>query len=358
MNQAPDIQLLQELFKAAKQNLTPEIWDYLIGGAESETTLKRNRQALERLAFRPRVLRDVWEIDCGKDLLGIRQRIPVFAAPIGSLQDLHPEGAAAVARAAGKFGVLSMHSIVTKPSLEEIAAAHEGPKMFQLYIGGGHEWVDEWIPRAIDAGYRAIAVTVDLDAYGFRERDVAKRYVVTSQRRGGTFQHIARFNWDDVRRIKDRYQIPLIIKGIATAEDAEICCEHGVDVVYVSNHGGRQLDHGRGCIDILPEVVEAVGARAQITVDGGFLRGTDVVKAIALGADAVGIGKLVGYGVAADGEQGVLRALELLEDEITTCLALLGVTCFDELNAAYVQRCEPVSAPHLTSAYPLLEEGY
>ncbi len=358
MNQAPDIQLLHELFKTAKQNLSPEIWDYLVGGAESETTLKRNRQALDSLAFRPRVLRDVWEIDCGKELLGCRQRIPVFAAPIGSLQDLHAEGGAAVARAAGGFGVLSMHSIVTKPSLEEIASVHEGPKIFQLYISGDQEWVDKWITRAMDAAYHAIAVTVDLDAYGCRERDVAKRYVVTSRRRGGTFENIARFNWEDVRRIKDDYDIPLIIKGIATAEDAEICCEHGVDVVYVSNHGGRQLDHGRGSMDVLPEVVDAVQGRAEIAVDGGFLRGTDVVKAIALGADAVGVGKLIGYGMGAAGEQGVLRALQLLEQEIRTCLALLGVTCFDELDTSYVQRCEPVGVSNLTSAYPLLEEGY
>ena len=186
MNQAPDIQLLQELFKAAKQNLTPEIWDYLIGGAESETTLKRNRQALERLAFRPRVLRDVWEIDCGKDLLGIRQRIPVFTAPIGSLQDLHPEGAAAVARASGKFGVLSMHSIVTKPSLEEIAAAE---RIILCYAWDGNTLpIDHGFPLRI---WRP-------DRYGMKQPKWITGMEIMEQYKEGYW--IER-GWDEIARV-------------------------------------------------------------------------------------------------------------------------------------------------------------
>jgi isopentenyl diphosphate isomerase/L-lactate dehydrogenase-like FMN-dependent dehydrogenase len=161
-----------------------------------------------------------------------------------------------------------------------------------------------------------------------------------------------------VKRFKDTYSIPLAIKGIATAQDAITAVEHGVEIVYVSNHGGRQLDHNRGTIDMLPEIVEAVGRRATIIVDGGFMRGTDVVKAIALGADAVGMGRMIGLAMAAGDEAGVVRALELIEEEITICLGLLGVNCLAELSPAYLCPAEPVRPAHVLSAFPLLDEGY
>ena len=239
--------------------------------------------------------------------------------------------------------------------MEETAASDPGPKIYQLYIQGDQHWLDEMIRRAIDAQYHAIAVTVDLDRYGGRERDISKNWKSTSQRSGGTLEHIARFTWNDVQRIKETFDIPLVVKGIATAEDAELCCQHGVDVVYVSNHGGRQLDHGRGSIEVLPEVVQAVKGRAEIVIDSGFVRGTDIVKAIALGADSVGLGKLVGYAMGAAGQQGVFRMLEILEHEITTCLALLGLTSFDQLDASYLHACQPVSEPTIRSAFPLVD---
>lgn len=352
--------LLQEIYKAARAKLPPELWDYLIGGAESETTLKRNRQALDGIAFRPRVLRDVSSVDGSARLLGARLRIPVVLAPIGALQDFESGGGATSARAGAAFGIASMHSSVCEPELEAIASAASGPKIYQLYVREDSAWVDEQVGRAVAAGYWAFCITVDLDAYSCRERDVAKRYVTTTRRQGGGADDDfrARFCWDDVKRFKDQHSIPLMLKGIATAEDADIACEHGAEVVYVSNHGGRQLDHGRGTLAILPEVVSAVGGRAQIMVDGGVMRGTDVVKAIALGADAVGIGRLLGLGMAAAGEAGVLRVLAILEREIQTCLALLGVASFDELDASYLHPAEPVAPPTLTSPYPLLDEGY
>jgi glycolate oxidase len=158
--------------------------------------------------------------------------------------------------------------------------------------------------------------------------------------------------------MRDKFDIPMVLKGIATAEDAALACEHGVEVVYVSNHGGRQLDHGRGTLAILPEVVEAIAGRAEIVVDGGVLRGSDVVKAIATGADAVGIGRLFGFGISVAGEAGIVRVLEILEQEIRTCLALLGVRGFDELDPAYVQRAPAVLDPGFASAFPLLDEEY
>jgi glycolate oxidase len=353
-----DFLVLHEIVKAAKKNLSKQVWDYLIGGAETETTVKRNRQAIDSLAFRPRVLRDVSHVDCSTSLFGVKWRIPVFLAPIGSLQDLEPGGGASAARGAGRFGTATMLSSRTAPGLESVAAASDGPKIFQLYVRGDRPWVDDHIRRAVDAGYCALCLTVDLDHYGRRERDLAKRHVTTARKNvtGDDYQML--FSWDDVKRIKDALDIPLILKGIATAEDAIVACEHGVDGVYVSNHGGRQLDHGRGSIDVLPEVVAAVGDKACIMIDGGFTRGADVVKAIALGAHAVGIGRMFGYGIAAAGEQGVARVLEILEAEIRTCLGLLGVNTLAELDASYVHSAPPVVAPHVLSAFPLLDEGY
>ena len=352
--------VLHELVSTARARLKPGVWDYLVGGAETETTFRRNRIALDEIAFRPRVLRDVSRVDPAGRLLGVPLRIPVVLAPIGSLQDFDPGGGATTARAAIDFGVVSMLSSACEPGLEEVAlAAADGPKMFQLYVRGDRDWVDDHVRRAVDCGYDAFALTVDLDWYGRRERDLAKRFRTSSRRRAVAGpEHQMRFSWDDVKRIKDRFDIPIVIKGIATAEDTEVACEHGVDVVYVSNHGGRQLDHGRGALEVLPEVVRAAAGRAEVMVDGAILRGADVVKAMILGADAVGIGRLTGYAVAAAGRAGVVRMLELLEHEICICLGLLGVNGYDELDETWVHRARAVAEPHATSAFPLLAEGY
>ena len=348
---------LHEIVERARRRLPEEIWNYLVGGAESETTLRRNRQALDSIAFRPRVLRDVSGVDCSTTLLERTLRAPVLLAPIGSLQDLHPRGGAAVAEAAAAADVAMMLSSRSAPGLEATAkTGGDGLKIFQLYVRGGDEWVDDHVRRAIDAGYDAFCLTVDLDYYARRERDIARRFVTTARRNVTGVDHQMRFTWDGVKRVQDRFDIPLVLKGIATAEDAALACDMGIDVVYVSNHGGRQLDHGRGSIDVLPEVVEAVAGRTEILVDGGFLRGTDIVKAITLGATAVGIGRLNGFGIAAGGAAGIARMLELLEGEIRVCLGLLGVNRLEELDASYLHRTEPVSGGGMRSAYPLLDE--
>ena len=353
-----DLLLLHEVVKTAKANLSRETWDYLIGGAETETTFKRNRQALDSLAFRPRVLRDVSDIDCSTTLLGQPMRIPVLLAPIGSLQDLEPGGGATAARAAARFGTVTMTSSATRPGLEAVAEAADGPKIFQLYVRGDRAWVDDHVRRAVDAGYYAFCLTVDLDYYAKRERDIAKRYITTARKTVSGEEFQARFSWDDIKHLKDSHDIPLILKGIATAEDTAIALEHGVEGIYVSNHGGRQLDHGRGSIEVLPEVVAQAKGKAAILVDGGFLRGTDIVKAMILGADAVGIGRMFGYAMAAAGEEGVVRVLEILELEIRTCLGLLGARSYQELDGAYLCPAVPVTLADTTSAFPLIEEGY
>jgi isopentenyl diphosphate isomerase/L-lactate dehydrogenase-like FMN-dependent dehydrogenase len=348
-------QTLHEIVKAARVNLAPGPWDYMVGGAETETTLRRNRQALDALAFRPRVLRDVSRIDCGATLLGRPVRIPVMLAPIGSIETFTTGGGATAAQASAEFGVPQMLSSVCNPGLEAVAAAADNFRIFQLYVRGDDGWVDDHVKRAIDNGYEAFCLTVDTAAYSRRERDLARRFVKPWRTRASGQEFQAALSWENVKRFKDKHNVPLILKGIATAEDAVMACEHGVEVVYVSNHGGRQLDHGRGSMEVLPEVVAAVARRAAIIVDGGFLRGTDVVKAIALGADAVGVGRLECLGLAAAGAPGLVRALELLEDEIRICLGLLGVSNWAALDRSYLHAATPVGPAHATSAFPLLD---
>ena len=292
--------------------------------------MRRNRMALDEIAFRPRVLRNVAKVDASVERFGRKMRLPVFMAPVGALEIFDPEGSAAsVTRAAGKFGAGHMLSSVSEPGLEKVAeAAPDALRMYQLYVRGDDAFVEDCVSRAIKHGYTAFCLTVDTAHYSRRERDIAKRYVRESRLRatGGDFQK--GLEWRTVKLIKDKFKIPLVVKGIATAEDAKLCVDHGVDWIYVSNHGGRQLDHGRGSMQVLPEVVEAVKGRAKIMVDGSMCRGTDIVKAIIMGADLVGIGRLQCWALAAKQETGVLRMLELLEDEVIRCLGLLGVQEF------------------------------
>ena len=351
-------QNLHEIVKAAQACLPQGPWDYLTGGAESETTVRRNRQALDSLAFRPRVLRNVSAVDLTTTFLGRRLRLPVLTAPIGGLESFDPGGGATVARATGEFGVIQMLSSVCLPGLEETAKAADNVRIFQLYVRGDTAWVDDVVRRAIDHGYAAFVITVDTAHYSRRERDIATRFVKPWRQRATGFNYQSGMTWDLIKHFKDTHAIPLGLKGIATAEDAALCVEHGVDIVYVSNHGGRQLDHGRGSMDVLPEVLLAVNGRARVIIDCGFARGTDVVKAIAMGADLVGIGRLPCYGLAAAGQAGLVRVLELLEDEMRICLGLLGVDRLSALDRSYLHAAAPVTLPHIMSAFPLLGEGY
>ena len=346
---------LQEIVQEARENLGDDEWDYLIGGAETETTLKRNRLALDRLALVPHVLTDVSSVDTRASLLGQELRIPVFLPPIGSLQVFDPGAAASVAIAAEKFGTLTFLSSVSEPGIEATAEASSAPKVFQLYLMGDEGWMRERLERAIQAGYVGFCLTVDTQVYSRRERDLLKRYRPASGSQAGDINFQARMTWDLVEKIKADYDIPLILKGIARIEDAARACDLGVDVVYVSNHGGRQLDQGCGCVDTLPSVVAEVDGRATVVVDGGFVRGTDVVKGLALGADAVGVGRLECWALAAGGVDGVVRMLEILEHEIQVALALLGIRSIGDLDPALLQPADPVVEPHVTSAFPHLQ---
>ena len=351
-----EFQNLHEFVRKARANLNQNAWDYIVGAAETETTMRRNRMALDEIAFRPRVLRNVAKVDASVEVFGRKLRLPVMLAPVGALETFDPGAAASVVRGVGRFGAAHMLSSVSEPGLEKVAeAAPDALRIYQLYVRGDDAFVENHVSRAIACGYTAFCLTVDTAHYSRRERDIAKRYVRASRSRstGGEFQK--GLEWRTVKLIKDKYKIPLIIKGIATAEDTAIALDHGVEWIYVSNHGGRQLDHGRGSMQVLPEIVAAVAGRAKIMVDGGFCRGTDIVKAIVSGADLVGIGRLQCWALAAAGEIGVVRMLELLEDEVIRCLGLLGVTSFAGLDKSYLHPATPTNLPHVFSAYPLLD---
>ncbi len=353
---SPDFVSNEEIIQAARSNLDQGAWDYLVGGSESETTMRRNRLAFDRVAFRPRVLVDVSKLDPSATFLGQKLRIPVMLAPVGSLQRFAPDGGLASAKAATEFGTIQVVSTVTEPGLEKIAASASGPKVFQLYVQGDWKWIEDIVRRAKQAGYIGLVVTVDNARYSRRERPMIHHNApVRGAARGPSYG--ASLTWDMMDRIRDLTDLPFGIKGVATAEDAAMAIEHGFNIIWVSNHGGRQLDHSIGTLDMLPEIVDVVGGKADIVVDGGIQRGSDVVKAIALGAKAVAIGKLQGWGLAAGGQAGVVRVLEILEDEVLSAIALLGVTSIGHLNSSYVCRAEAVTPPHEMSAWVNMPVG-
>ncbi len=341
----------EEIIQLARRKLAQGNWDYATGGSESETTMRRNRLAFDRIAFRPRVCIDVTDIDPSTTFLGSKLRTPVMLAPLGSMQTFHPDAAVAAAKAASEFGTFQVVSSVTQPSLEETAAAGDFPKIFQMYIEGDWDWIADLIGRVKRAGYTALCVTADTSHYSRRERPLLSRW-----RPRVRFANYAlwqkKLTWELLDRIKEEADpLPIMLKGVATAEDAALSVEHGVDVVWVSNHGGRQLDHCQGTMEVMHEVMEAVDGKAEVVVDGGVLRGSDVAKAIAMGAKAVAIGKLEAWGLAADGADGVRRVLEILEEELIIAMALMGVTEIGELGPSYVCEAEAVVPPHEMSAW-------
>ena len=343
----------EEIIQEARRRLSQGPWDYLVGGSESETTLRRNRQAFDRIAFRPRILVDVSHVDTSTEFMGQKLRIPAIFAPIGSLQVFDPAGAVAATQAATEFGIMHCVSSATLPALEETANATPTPKIFQLYVMGDEKWTANIIDRVKQSGYAALALTVDVAHYSRRERPMLSRYTPPTRRAGVSpeAKWRASLTWDTMDQIKEMAGLPFMLKGVQTAEDAELAVQHGVDYVWVSNHGGRQIDHGLGSLDTLPEIVQAVQGKAKIIVDGGVQRGGDILKAIALGADVVALGRLQGWGLAAGGVQGAVRMLEILEDELSCAMGLSGLTSIDQVTPRYVCQCDPLPGSHEMSSW-------
>ena len=337
---------LPEIRKHAKKILPRDVWNFSAGGAESETTRRRNRRAVDRLAIRQDVLVDVREIDLRTQLLGLPLSWPVAIAPMGGLVLFHPEGDKEMGRGAAQGDTLQFLSGAAGWSVEDVAKSSTGPKMFQLYHHGDRTWAAELMSRVEASGYKSVVLTVDVQVYSRRERDIVHRYSPREAMksapnpRGPDPNYPERLTWDDVAWLKKTTKLPIGLKGIMTVRDAKRAVEEGVDIIWVSNHGGRQLDHTQGSIDALPPIADAVAGRAAIIVDGGFTRGTAVLKGLALGATVVAIGRTVLWGLAADGAGGVACALDILRRELRTTMALAGQTSVKNLDRDLVFRVD------------------
>jgi isopentenyl diphosphate isomerase/L-lactate dehydrogenase-like FMN-dependent dehydrogenase len=337
---------LPEIRKHAKKILPRDVWNFGAGGAESETTRRRNRRAVDRLAIRQDVLVDVREIDLRTSLLGLPLSWPVAIAPMGGLVLFHPEGDKEMGRGAAQADTLQFLSGATGWSVEDVAKSSTGPKMFQLYHHGDRPWAAELMSRVAASGYKSVVLTVDVQVYSRRERDIVHRYSPREAMksapnpRGPDPNYPERLTWDDVAWLKKTTKLPIGLKGIMTVRDATRAVEEGVDIIWVSNHGGRQLDHTQASIDALAPIVDAVAGRAAIIVDGGFTRGTAVLKGLALGATVVAIGRTVLWGLAADGAAGVACALDILRRELRTTMALAGQTSVKNLDRDLVFRVD------------------
>ena len=340
---------ISEIIRAARSRLPQGLWDHSAGGVGTETTLRRNRQAFETLAFRPRLLRGVGTPDIHTTFLGHRLESPVMLAPVGTITQFARHGSLGVARVAARRGTILCYGVMTSPDLTTVGAAAPGHLMLQIYIRGDRSWLTEVVRKAEDAGYLALCVTADSIGGGIRDRDLHNRYRANEgvphpnlpPDGGHGLEHQLDFDWDDFAWLRSITKLPTMIKGITSVEDARMAVELGCAAIYVSNHGGRALDHLPSAIEVLPEIVEAVDGKAEVIVDSGFLRGTDVVKAIALGAKAVLVGKLQTWGLAAGDEAGLDRALDLLDREIRESLQLLGVKSLDELRPSHLRPASP-----------------
>jgi L-lactate dehydrogenase (cytochrome) len=375
---------VDDLRAVAKRRLPGGVFDYVDGGAEDERTMHRNRAAFADIELRPRVLRDVSRVDTSATLLGRSLPAPLVLAPTGFTRMVHPEGELAVARAAARAGLPYVLSTLSTRSIEEVAAASSGPKWFQVYVWRDRELVRSMLDRAQVAGYEAIVVTVDTAVLGRRERDVRRGFTLPPKVGLDTLldgarhpawtwsfvraepivfanvaasadaevgdgtdpitlsdyiadQFDASLSWEALAWFRSIWDGPILLKGVQGVEDARLAVEHGVDAVILSNHGGRQLDGAPAPIELVGPVADAVGGATTIICDGGIRRGSDIVKALALGADACMIGRPYLWGLAAAGEPGVDHVLGLLLDGMRQTMALTGATDLAALDRDLVR---------------------
>lgn len=376
---------IEDLRRAAHRRLPRVVFDYIDGAADRETTLAENARAFDRLVFRPRCAVATPICDLRVDVLGSTVSFPVLLGPVGSTRMFHPRGEEAAARAAGRAGTIYTLSTLAGSRLEDVKAATSGTAWYQLYLVGGRDVALRAIERAKAAGYAALMLTIDTAVAGMRERDlrngaqellagglamlphlpqVLRRpgWLLGYLRDGGLMQfpnvvlaggpmayaevgaalQESAVTWDDFGWIREAWGGPLVVKGVLTGDDARRAVDAGVDAVVVSNHGGRQLDGVAATMRVLPEIVGAVGDRTEVLLDGGIRRGSDVVKALCLGARAVLVGRAYAYGLGAGGEAGVARALEILRADVSRTMALLGCGSIGELDGSFIEL--PVSS--------------
>jgi 4-hydroxymandelate oxidase len=348
---------VSEYERLAEERLDPATFGYYVGGAGDEWTLRENVAAFNRWVLRPRMLVDVGAVTTATTVLGEEVSMPILVAPTALQRLAHPDGEGATARAAAGAGTIFCLSTISSVSPGELAAAApEARRWFQLYWSRDRGFTQSLVEAASAAGFEAIVLTVDLPAAGRRERDIRAAFEIpTDLPLPNLSDHLGRgdfhatlsevvdpsVTWRDLEWLRSVLTLPLVVKGILTEEDAQLACEHGVDGVVVSNHGGRQLDGAQASLDALPEVVEAVAGRCVVLMDGGVRRGTDVVTALALGAQAVLVGRPALWGLAVGGEDGVRHVLELLRAEVELVLRLLGCATPSAVTRAHVGRNAP-----------------
>ena len=320
----------------ARELLPPDVYGYFAGGAGDEWTLAENRRAFDRWVIRPRMLTGAFPPDSSTEILGTRVAFPLLVAPWAYQRKAHPDGEPATARAAARAGTIMAVSTTAMDLLEEIAAASEFTKWWQLYVFTDRGLTEELLHRVHAARYGALCFTVDFPVGGLRHRDTRSGFDMPQGLPEDDQVYDHAITWDDLAWIRERAPLPLLVKGIMTAEDAVLAMKHGADGIVVSNHGGRQLDGVAAGITVLPEVVQAVGGRIPVIVDGGVRRGTDIFKALALGAAAVMTARPVCWGLAVDGEEGVVQVLGILRAEFENAMALAGVKTVGEITRVFV----------------------
>jgi 4-hydroxymandelate oxidase len=342
---------LDDAERLAEAALPADAWGYVAGGAGDERTLRWNREAFSSYRLRYRVLVDVSDVSTATTVLGTPVSMPVLVAPMAYQALAHEDHELGMARGAAAAGTLMCLSTVATATPSAVAeAAGPSPLWLQLYVFRDRDVSDQVIADALESGFSALVLTADLPVVGVRDRelragfdppeDTVPAYAAARERSptadAGLALLDAGVEWAYVSELRERWRVPVVVKGLVTGEDAELACEHGAAAVVVSNHGGRQLDGAVAALDALAEVVEAVAGRAEVYLDGGVRRGTDVVTALALGARAVLVGRPALYGLALGGERGVRQVLEILRDETENALALLGCRSPDEVTAAHV----------------------
>ncbi|CAK9219741.1 unnamed protein product [Sphagnum troendelagicum] len=353
-----DVVKVDEFEALAKKKMPKMAFDYYASGAEDEHTLQQNREAFSRIRLRPRILVDVSSVNTSTTVLGFRIAMPIMVAPAALHKLAHPEGEVATARAVSAADTIMILSTTSSCSMEEVAAAAPGVRFFQLYVYKDRKISEHLVRRAEDAGFSALVLTVDTPRLGRREADLKNKsidqgtsviiifytlVVVFSQTGSSMLASWAdklfdrSLSWKDVKWLKSITKLPIILKGILNGEDAILAVQAGAAGIMVSNHGARQLDYVPPTISILEEVVKAVGGQVPVFLDGGIRRGTDVFKALALGASGVFVGRPSVFGLAVDGEAGVKKMLEMLRDELERTMTLMGVCSVDQISRHHVE---------------------